>query len=188
MFKPELILPPLFSAVLLTAWILYLTRRLKRDLQRQSVESNAKADAAHRETMARYEAEFARIEEEKAARAAERAEATAAAAAGFDLVLTLDAGADADEVFGRVVDFIGELDEYAQAGGGAGLTLDPAQSRAEPGTVTLRLVPTDPQYVAKQREVVMAQSRKIAGVSEVELVTAWSRQIAGVSEVEFAAA
>ncbi len=179
--KLELILPMALSTAALCALILFGTRRLIRSSAQLTKRLIAEAQAELEADRAGLRTELARLETEKAVRAA-------AEAAGFDLVLTLDAGADADEVFDRVADHIRVLSGYAEAGGGAGLTLDPAQSWAEPGTVTLRLVPTDPRYAAKQREVVMAQSRKIAGVSEVELVTARSRQIAGVSAVEFAAA
>lgn len=182
MFKPELVLPPLLTAVVLIGVILYSMRRTIRDSDRLSLELNAKAQGRVDHLLAKHQTELARMEVDTAARAA-------AEAAGFDLVLTLDAGADADEVFVRVVEMLDELDEFARASGGTGLKLDTKQSNAEPGTVTLRLVPADkPHDVAKQREVVMARSRKIAGVSEVELVTARSRKLADVSEAELVAA
>ncbi len=95
---------------------------------------------------------------------------TAEPETGFDLVLTLDTGADAGEVFTRVSKLLGELDAYARASGGAGLTLDTKQSRAEPGTVTLRLVPADPSRKEKQAEVAKERAEEIPGVQDVKLL------------------
>jgi hypothetical protein len=90
--------------------------------------------------------------------------------AEFDLVLTLDAGADASEVFTRVSKLLGELDKFARASGGAGLTLDTKQSRAEPGTVTLRLVPADPARKEQQAEAAKERAEEIPGVQDVKLL------------------
>ncbi len=88
---------------------------------------------------------------------------------GFDLELSLDGKADAGEVFTRVCDLITQLDRYARASGGAGITLDTNLSKAVPGTVTLRLVPDDPGRVEQQAEV-KRRAEQIPGVSEVHLL------------------
>ena len=162
MFKPELVLPPLLTAVVLIGVILYSMRRTIRDSNRLSLELNAEAQVRVDHLLAKHQTELARMEVDTAARAT----------AGFDLVLTLDAGADADEVFGHVADIISELDEYAQASGGKGLSFDVGRSSAEPGRVKLRLVPSDPAHVSKQREFIEAKSRTLAGVSAVEFAAA----------------
>jgi hypothetical protein len=87
---------------------------------------------------------------------------------GFDLELSLDGSADAGEVFTRVCHLITQLDEYARASGGSGLTLDTSRSKAVPGTVTLRLVPDDPNRGNQQAEVAKQQVRRIPGVSDVK--------------------
>jgi hypothetical protein len=89
---------------------------------------------------------------------------------GFDLELTLDGTTDAEAVFERVTDLITQLDRYARASGGAGLTLDPKQSKAVPGTVTLRLVPDDPGRMSEQAEVAKQQAERIPGVTDVKLL------------------
>lgn len=89
---------------------------------------------------------------------------------GFDLELTLDGTADAGAVFERVTDLITQLDRYARASGGAGLTLDMTLSKAVPGAVTLRLVPDDPGRGTQQAEVAQQEARRIPGVSEVNLL------------------
>ena len=162
MFKPELVLPPLLTGVVLIGVILYSTRRAIRGSRRLSLELNARAEARVAEYLAKNRTELARMQ----------AEAAAYRTDGFDLILTLEDGADAAEVFRRASDLIGALDEFARASGGKGLTLDASQSSAVPGTVTLRLVPSDPSHVTEQRAVVEARSLKIAGVSEVEYAAA----------------
>lgn len=89
---------------------------------------------------------------------------------GFDLELSLDSKADAGEVFTRVCDLITQLDRYARASGGAGITLDTKRSKAVPGTVTLRLVPDDPNHGTQQAEVAKQEAGRIPGVSEVKLL------------------
>ena len=164
--KLELIFPTLVSATLLCAMILIGTRRLLRVSELATNESIAAAQAQHSLRMACLQAELDRM-------AAEKAERAAAEAAGFHLVLTLETGSDAGEVFGRFAEMLDELDEFARASGGNGLKIDTSQSKAELDSVTLRLVPADKAHdVVKQREVVMARSRKLAGVSAVEFAAA----------------
>lgn len=91
---------------------------------------------------------------------------------GFDLVLTLDGTADAGEVFARVCDLITELDRFARVSGGSGLTLDTRRSTAVPGTVTLRVVPADPDRGPRQAEVAGEKARDIPGVSDVKVIAA----------------
>jgi hypothetical protein len=60
------------------------------------------------------------------------------------LELTVRPVGDADAAAARFTRLIDSLSEYERKLGGAGVTRDPVRSRAEPGTVTLVLVPNDP--------------------------------------------
>ena len=163
--KLELMLPGLISGTVLIVAVLFSMRRAIRDSKRLTVELESRAKANFDELMRDCRTELARERSEQAAR-------DAATRAGFDLVLNLEAGADADAVSRRVGEFLDELNEYARVSGGAGLTLDTSRSTAESGVVKLRLVPSDPAHVAKQREFIEAKSRKLAGVSEVKFAAA----------------
>jgi hypothetical protein len=88
------------------------------------------------------------------------------------LRLSVAADADADAILSRVVGMLAELDRFARASGGSGLSVDVAHSTATAGLVVLRLVPADPARGAEQAEVLRQHLRQLPGVTDVTVSTA----------------
>jgi hypothetical protein len=88
------------------------------------------------------------------------------------LHLSVSSDTDSAEVLARAVEMFGELDRFARASGGAGLSVDAAHSTATAGLVVLRLVPADPTRGPEQAEVAKQLARQIPGVTDVTVSTA----------------